>query len=225
MYILLAAATGNEISPTIEWLKNNNGAISGNEVEVLITGIGGTAAAYAITRQLLWRAPDLVIQAGIAGSFRDELPPESLVFVKEEVFADLGVNENEEFTDVFDLGLAGSNDHPYTSRMLVNSASDAWKSFGLHFVRGATVNCISSTSEQVNIIRSKYDPDIETMEGAALHYACIMENIPFIQLRAVSNFTGERNKKNWKMNEAIAGLNGKLREMLGDGKGEGRRQT
>ena len=32
------------------------------------------------------------------------------------------------------------------------------------------------------------------MEGAALHYACIMEHIPFIQLRAVSNFVGERDK-------------------------------
>jgi futalosine hydrolase len=53
------------------------------------------------------------------------------------------------------------------------------------------------------------------MEGAALHYTCLMENIPFIQLRAVSNFVGERDKNKWKMKEAIAVLNEKLRRILG----------
>lgn len=214
MYILLVAATGNEISTTIEWLNEHKGVVYGNEVEVLITGTGGISAAYAITRHLLWRAPDLVIQAGIGGSFRDEFAPESLVFVMEEVFADLGVNENEGFNDVFDMGLTAINQQPFTNRMLINPSLEAWQEFGLPFVRGATVNCISSTIEQLNMIRSKYDADIETMEGAALHYACIMENIPFIQFRAISNFTGERNKKNWKMNEAIAALNVMLKEML-----------
>jgi futalosine hydrolase len=215
MYILLVAATENEIRTTSNWLSSVKGSINGHEVEVLITGVGGTATSYALTRQLLWRSPEMVIQAGIGGSFSKEHPPQTVCFIKEEVIADLGVFENGGFTDIFDLGLAGADDHPFSDRMLVNNQLEPWIKYGLSFVRGATINCISSTDEQVSVIKNKYNPVIESMEGAALHYACLMEHIPFIQLRAVSNFVGERDKSKWKMMEAIAVLNAKLRRILG----------
>ena len=98
--------------------------------------------------------------------------------------------------------------------MLPNPQLDPWIKYGLPFVRGATINCISSTDLQIDAIKDKYDPVIESMEGAALHYACLMEHIPFIQLRAVSNFVGERDKTKWRMIEAITILNEKLRRIL-----------
>jgi futalosine hydrolase len=48
------------------------------------------------------------------------------------------------------------------------------------------------------------------MEGAAFHYLCLHEQVPFIQIRAISNMVGERNKLNWKMKEAVYNLNDKL---------------
>ena len=215
MYILLVAATENEIRTTSDWISSVKGSINGHEVEVLITGVGSAATSYALTRQLLWRSPEMVIQAGIGGSFSDQYPPKTVAFIKEEVFADLGAFENGDFTDIFDLGLAAANNHPFTNRMLVNSHLEPWIKYGLPFVRGATINCISSTANQIEAIKNKYYPVIESMEGAALHYACLMEHIPFIQLRAVSNFVGERDKSKWKMIEAITVLNEKLRRILG----------
>ncbi len=53
------------------------------------------------------------------------------------------------------------------------------------------------------------------MEGAAFHYVCLQEKIPFLQLRAISNYVGERNKANWNLNEAIRNLNKKLIEIVG----------
>jgi futalosine hydrolase len=35
------------------------------------------------------------------------------------------------------------------------------------------------------------------MEGAALHYTCLMEKIPFMQLRSISNYIAERDKSKW----------------------------
>jgi futalosine hydrolase len=214
MYILLVAATHNELNTTIDWLRQRNGMMNSHEVEVLITGIGSAATSYALTRQLLYRSPELVIQAGIGGSFRESLPPESVVLVSEEVFADLGAYQDGEFTDIFDLGLADSNELPFTNRILVNPGLDMFRKFGLEMVRGATINCISSTPAQVNTIIQKYNPVVESMEGAALHYCCLMENIPFIQLRVVSNFAGERNKNNWKLKEAISILNDRIKKMI-----------
>jgi futalosine hydrolase len=52
------------------------------------------------------------------------------------------------------------------------------------------------------------------MEGAALHYVARMEKIPFIQLRSMSNYIAERNKKKWNMKEAIRNLNEELVKLL-----------
>ena len=50
-------------------------------------------------------------------------------------------------------------------------------------------------------------PVVESMEGAALHYVCLMEKIPFLQIRSVSNVTGDRDKTRWKLKEAGKNLN------------------
>ena len=215
MYILLAAATENEIRTTMDWLSSVKGSVNGHEIETLITGVGSTATSYALTRQLLWRSPELIIQAGIAGSYSASFPPGTVAFVNEELFADLGAYQNDAFIDIFDLGLAAESEFPFSGRMLVNPRTEPWVKYGLPFVRGATVNCITSTTEQADHIRMKYNPVLESMEGAALHYCCMMEQVPFIQLRSISNHAGERDKNNWKMKEAIAMLNEKLRRILG----------
>ena len=48
------------------------------------------------------------------------------------------------------------------------------------------------------------------MEGAALHYVCRSMSVPFMQVRAISNYIGERDKSKWKMKEAVDNLNDTL---------------
>jgi len=52
------------------------------------------------------------------------------------------------------------------------------------------------------------------MEGAALHYVCLMEKIPFLQIRSISNVIGERDKSRWKLEEAGKILHNKLISLL-----------
>lgn len=214
MYILVVAATEDEINITTNWLNEIDTDTGPNEISVLVTGVGGTATAHALTRQIMTRTPELVINAGIGGSFSENYPPGSLVFVQEEVFADLGAFNGTDFDDVFDLGLAAVNQHPFEHRLLVNGQAKRWKKFGLPMVRAATVNCITADPRELSIITRKYSPDVESMEGAAVHYTCISEDVPFIQLRAISNYVGERDKSKWKMQDAITALNETLRRIL-----------
>jgi futalosine hydrolase len=37
-----------------------------------------------------------------------------------------------------------------------------------------------------------------------------MENLPFVQMRGISNYIGERNRKKWNVNESINNLNYEL---------------
>jgi len=69
------------------------------------------------------------------------------------------------------------------------------------------VNQISTQPTRIEQLKKKYGAVVESMEGAALHFICREANIPFIQIRAISNYVGERNKAHWKMKEAIEALN------------------
>jgi futalosine hydrolase len=52
------------------------------------------------------------------------------------------------------------------------------------------------------------------MEGAALHFIGNLEDIRYLQLRALSNYIGERDKKKWLLKEAINELNKELERLL-----------
>lgn len=213
MYVVLTGATHNELAPTAERLRSADKTGSA-DTEMLITGVGCTATAHALTRAIYRRRPDLIIQAGIGGSFNQRFPPGSTAFVCEDLFADLGATEHDGFADLFDMGFLAENAPPFQHRMLVNPEKERWTGYGLPFGRGATVNNISARPGQVSAMIAKYDPDIESMEGAAMHYVCLQENIPFIQLRSISNYAGDRNKSNWNIPRAIAVLNEHLLKIL-----------
>ena len=49
--------------------------------------------------------------------------------------------------------------------------------------------------------------DVESMEGASVMMVCEKFNTPSLQIRGVSNYVEERNKKNWDIPLAISNSN------------------
>ncbi len=202
MKLLIVAATEFEIAP---YISNNKDA------EILITGVGSPACMYALTKRLQVSKYDFVIQAGIAGTFKNAFALGETFFVKTDAFADLGIYENERFFTLFEKNFVDPNAVPYKNGWLENFAEN---SFNLATAKSITVNTVTDNFLQTSMFTKKYDPDIESMEGAAFHYVCIQENVAFLQLRSVSNFVGERIKTNWKMKESIVGLNENLSRIV-----------
>jgi futalosine hydrolase len=52
------------------------------------------------------------------------------------------------------------------------------------------------------------------MEGAAFHFACLQEKIPFLQLRCISNYVEVRDKSKWNIPLAVKNLNQVLVEVV-----------
>ena len=214
MRYLIVSATAAEISPFLKDLKTSqNPNWEKHEIDVLVTGVGVLNSTWSITKQVLIKRPEFVVQAGIAGSFGEKLPIGSVVQVSHDKLGDLGVLEKGKFQDQFQLGLAEPNKYPYTRGWLVNK-SMVPGNIRLRKVRGVTINEISTSAKRLEYLQNKLGAALESMEGASLHYICLMENIPFLQLRAISNIAGERNKKKWKMDEAIINLNKELVRVL-----------
>ena len=204
MQILLIAATEAEIQPFTD-------ANSG--IDVLIPGAGVPSTLYHLQKRMHQIDYDHIIQAGIAGTFNDELHLGQTVLVKQDSFGDLGMEEKEIFTSIFKTGLAAKNEFPFKNGWLVNT-NEIFKTSSLPSVKAITVNKVSDSLSQKRQLIKQFDPGIETMEGAALHYVCLQENIPFSQIRSVSNHVGERDKTKWKMKEAINNLNTELSKLI-----------
>lgn len=213
MKIAIIAATSFEIDPLLQHLDVKGRKASffhyeynGHEIYPLVTGIGAMKTAFAMARFSEAPTLDLAINVGIAGSYNRKLKLGTVVHVTNDRFADLGVEEADgSFTDIYDLELEAKNKYPYKDGTLVN---DGLKyTFDIEEVKSLTVNKVHGTQVSIDRIQEKYQADIETMEGAGFHYACMNMDIQHIQLRGLSNYVEPRNKAGWQIELAIDQLN------------------
>jgi len=214
MNCLLAAATVSEITPFLNYYRNGNNK---QDIDILITGIGLTAATYALIKQIGIKKPGLVIQAGIAGCFDKNIALGSVVVIKQDTIADQTVMENKQLTTMFELGLTKLNQAPFSKGWLINPHRELIKKTKLKPLKGVSVNHITTGKQMIRLYQNKFNASVESMEGSALHYTCLMEKIPFLQIRGISNYVGERNKKKWKMKDAINNLNAVLVRIIDPG--------
>jgi futalosine hydrolase len=208
--ILVVAATAKEITPFIE-LTRTGGL---DNIDILISGIGLTASTYHLAKQLELKKYGLVIQAGVAGSFDPKIPLGTAVAVKQDAIADQSVVELQKLKTLFDLKLVPQDQYPYKKGWLINPNKEILKKTKLKIVTGISVNQISTSKQMIKFYRDAFDPVTESMEGAALHYVCLMEDIPFLQIRSISNYIGERNKQKWNMMDSINNLNKTLTSLV-----------
>lgn len=221
MQVLLTAATPFEIAPTIEWLEREfqageTGRFSkGNlEVHICITGIGMFVTCWQLSIAFAKEEYDFAINAGIAGALDAGFKIGDVLHVTEETLADLGVeNADGNFIDLFELGFSESNTFPFSAGKLQNPEADKYPF--LPTARGITVNKANGSASSIARIREKYPAaQVENMEGAAFFYACLYTDLPFVEIRAISNYVEPRNREAWNLPLAIQNLNQVLQEML-----------
>ena len=214
---LIVSATELEIKPLLD---NNSQKITENKystqianhkVEILITGVGISAMTYALTKELALNNHKFIILAGIAGSFSNKFPLGSMVNIMHEEFGDLGFRNADKYTPLTDTNLLDSNIFPYENSLLSNYTLINNKMVNsLQIVKGSTVQTMESNMN--NPIATI--ADVESMEGAAFFYTCMMEKQAFIQIRSISNIVGETNKSNWNIPLAVENLNKTIVEIL-----------
>lgn len=170
------------------------------------TGIGILASGVKLTQLATTHQPDLIIQMGIAGSYVKTEPLGKVWVVASESIADLGVREKGVFKDLFESQLLKDNEAPFKKRKLTNPNIKTLNVLKTNTAAAITINEITTAPKRIKEIMDAHNPVLESMEGAALHYVGSITNTPFIQIRAVSNYVGERNKAKWKLKESIEQL-------------------
>jgi len=73
-------------------------------------------------------------------------------------------------------------------------------------VQGITGNVSHGTADSIARIKNQFNPDIESMEGAAVFYVCLLEQVPFVEIRGISNYVTVRDTDKWDIPAAIKNL-------------------
>ena len=212
MNVLLVSATHLEIMPLLQrcdwpsgWGPVYSTMIGKHTVDVLLSGPGVVAASYQLGTLLGMRRYDLAVQAGIAGSFRQEIAPGKVVHIKQDILADFGSSSPDGFLPAASIGLLESSAYDTSEGHLLETAGISWPE-SVTAANGITVQQVSGTEADIASMRKHFDPDTESMEGAAFYFACRMHRLPAAQLRSISNLVEPRNKENWNIPLAVAQL-------------------
>ena len=173
------------------------------------------ATAAWCARVLGERSYDIAINAGLCGSFVESLVPGTVVHVVADCLAELGAEDGDRFLTLHDLGLEDRADARLGCAELRNAAPPAIAALDrLQQVRGITVNTAHGHERSIAAVVERFHPQVESMEGAAFMYACLMHGIRFAQIRAVSNVVERRNRSAWRVEQAIAALSDAVAEVV-----------
>jgi len=215
MRILLVAATEAEVAPIVTALGGGTElgprvrrfASAGQSIDVLVSGVGMVATAAWSTRALGLERYDFALNAGVCGSFDPALTPGTVVHVVSDRLAELGAEDGDAFLTLQQMHLLDDDEPPFTGGRLVNQAPPANSAIqSLPAVDGITVNTVHGNQRSIACVTDRFAPQVESMEGAAFMYACLIHGLPFAQVRAVSNVVAQRNRSAWRLSEAIGRL-------------------
>jgi futalosine hydrolase len=221
--VLVVAATEAEVSPFVTGLRRVSAVGprvtryqgGSHEIDVLISGVGMVATATWCSRVLSAEQFDVALDLGVCGSFKPEIFPGSVVHVVSDRVAELGAEDGDAFLTIQQMKLLGDDEYPFTGGRLVNASPPVLGPLSkMRAVDGITVNTVHGNDDSIARVTRRFSPDVETMEGAAFMYACLIQGVPFAQVRAVSNMVERRNRAAWKLDEAIANLGAVARQML-----------
>lgn len=224
--ILILCATKLEISPYLQTLIPCDTEQIGHElpiysarfqrqrIRILITGPGVFNTARALTVCLEKYRPDLIIQAGIAGVFKETgLSIGDSVIATSERYIHVGIQSDNAMPKPlpFDLieGEMTTKEgfYQFNPRIVDEYYTNILRQ-KIPLEKGAviTVSTITSSFEQAGMIYNACSSKMAAMEGAAAIHVAFLYRIPILEIRSASNFVGERDKTKWNVEKAAYNL-------------------
>jgi futalosine hydrolase len=227
-HVCVVAATAPEVQPLTERLRpftfEANPSLhsqtdyhlpDGRRITVVCTGIGMVNTALYMGWYLARTTPTFLLNAGIAGSYRESIKPGDVCQVRSEIYGELGAESPSGLLTLDRLGFP-TTVRPSDGLTLYNTYPNPHPPLtGLAEAVGLTTQTTAGIADTIEWRRRFWNPDIETMEGAAFFQAATVAGIPFAEIRSVSNpILPRHDTSHWRIAEAIGALNDTLLQLL-----------
>ena len=197
-----------------------SGILEDTPFDCMISGPGVFNTAHALTAYLEHTRPTLILDTGIAGAFasfepfagdvggavgRGPISIGDIGIATQEQYIHIGVgcNTPEASCLPFDLienqPLTRQGIYPFNPQLLDLYYGLFSREFAGPVARGdfITVSSITASPGHAQKIYNRFSPVMEAMEGAAALHVAALYDVPIIEIRAASNFVGERDKDKW----------------------------
>jgi len=212
MRVLIMTAVAAERDAVLRGLQSDP------RFDVLVAGVGSVVAAVNTAKALGMNEYSLVISAGIGGGFPGRAEVGSLVVANKIVIADLGAETSEGFCSVDELGFGSTQVQIEAS--WADRVTRALLVAKLPAISGPvlTVSTVTGTAERAAELATRVPgATAEAMEGYGVGFAAFDRGVPVLEIRAISNLVGPRDRSTWRVKEALEVLEAAsavLREVL-----------
>lgn len=187
--------------------------------DVLAAGVGPAAAAAGTATALAVAATpsasdsaapyDLVVSTGIGGGFQPLAPLGSLVVADAIVAADLGAETPGGFLPVDELGFGRTVHLPPPER----AARIARLLDAVH-APVLTVSTVTGSAARAAELTARHPrAAAEAMEGFGVAEAAAAYSLPVVEIRAISNAVGPRDRSAWRIGPALDALRGAFQQL------------
>ncbi len=180
---------------------------------VIVTGIGVVNTAYALTKYLATtRKPSLVIQTGVAGAYVPaNVPVGSVLLADTEIYGDVGVSTLEGWRPLEEIGIPlvpangdrppRFNYFPLDSSTVLRAAAAAGD-LVTRTGKFLTLSQVTGVRSAGDALFERFGALCESMEGAAAAHVCALYDVPFLEVRGVSNLVENRDRTTWRLVDA-----------------------
>ena len=184
-----------------------------DDVEVIATGVGPVEAALGTARALAAKHYDAVINAGLAGGFRERCTVGDAVVCSRDDYAELGLEDGSAFPLPGGLALQRSAEaHPSLLEPFLAGL------IPVIVGRGVTSAIVTSTTARALVLAHRFRADVESMEGFSVLRSAALAGVPAVEIRGVSNLVGDRAANEWNFRAgaeaAVATTEGLLNVLL-----------
>ena len=222
--ILIVAAVPGELEGLIPQLAGATSARAGGReilrghigrqaVRLLVSGPGIANTVQGLTAAIEKERPGLILQTGCGGGFRQAgLRNGDVAIATLETDVHLGLEPAEPdgaigalpFSVIQEPGQEVFNQYPAAAGIdapAIQSLETLAAAAGVKVYLGpfVTVATITTTAARADWLHRHFEALIENMEGAGAAHVAALYGLPFIEIRAVSNRVGDRDKGRWDL--------------------------
>jgi futalosine hydrolase len=213
---MIGQMIGQTIGPGIGGRSVQCGRICGIPLKILVTGPGIVNTVQAVTACVENARPFLMLQTGCGGGFRQlGMTNGDIAIATTEVDVHLGIETGKHNAQLREMpfpvlevdGKAFKEKYPLDLNLaetvfLRLKAVFGPKGIGVFkgpFVTGSTV---TGSEERADFLFKTFSPCIESMEGAGAAFLSHYYQLPFLEIRCVSNMVGKRDLSRWDISLA-----------------------
>jgi len=192
------------------------GTLAGRDVLLCVGGMGKVNAAHAAALMISEFSPDALLIFGVGGAYPSSgAAVGDIALAQVEIAGDEGVLTHDGFKDMEYIGIPllktstsvifttyPASEHLLKRALHSLGCTSGSGMTGIHSGTFVTLSTCTGTTSRARDLEDRYHGLCENMEGAAAAQVAGLHEIPWLEVRGISNLVEDRDTQKWDIPKA-----------------------